>query len=101
MSGFYEVTAASGAAAAGDESASWHDLANTLASHPAASRTITATSDAARSPFSTRPKGSLRNDRPTALQEPASATTLHSTLVLPRRSRSSLRHALRRYGRCG
>lgn len=50
MSGFYEVTAAPGTAAAGDESASWHDSANTLVSHPAASRTITAASDAARSP---------------------------------------------------
>jgi hypothetical protein len=60
MSGFYEVTAASGTAAAGDESASWHDSANTLVSHPAAGRTITAASDAARSPSSTRPTGSLR-----------------------------------------
>jgi hypothetical protein len=81
MSGFYEVTAASGTAAAGDESASWHDSANTLLSHPAASRTITAASDtAARSP-SPLAYGLATNA--TGLPDSQSqqvSTTLHSTL---------------------
>ena len=71
MSGFYEVTAASGTAAAGDESASWHDSANTLVSHPAAGRTITAASDAARSPSPLALQARYEGDRPTALREPS------------------------------
>src|SRR5215204_305293 len=71
MSVFYEVTAASGTAAAGDESASWHDSANTLVSHPAAGRTITAASDAARSPSPLALQARYEGDRPTALREPS------------------------------
>jgi hypothetical protein len=84
MSGFYEVTAASGTAAAGDESASWHDSANTLVSHPAAGRTITAASDAAgrllRSPYglTTKTTGLPHSE------SPAGQPNLHSTLLDPR-----------------
>jgi hypothetical protein len=81
MSGFYEVTAASGTAAAGDESASWHDSANTLVSHPAASRTTTAASDAARSPPAlARALATTATDLPN-FDCPASRTNLHNTLV--------------------
>lgn len=45
MSGFYEVTAASGTAATGDRSKLRHNVASVIASHPVASRTLSEVPD--------------------------------------------------------
>ena len=97
MSGFYEVTAASGCGGGRRVHEKAPVRAGCSVSHPAADRTLTAASDAAAPFFSTRPTGSLGRDGPTALTGPAGtneATQLlqHSPNILLIPGTSSVAH---------
>src|SRR5664280_2147930 len=91
MSGFYEVTTASGCGGGRQVHEKAPVWAGCCVSHPVADRTLTGASDAtAPSPSPLALRARYEGDGPTALTESAGTAKLHSCCTNPRRAHWSL-----------